>query len=356
MAKQATIKDVAQIAGVSTATVSRALNDPSYPVSQETKQRIQAAITQTNYIPNAAARSLRSDTSTDIGLLIPNLSNPFYLQTTIGITEVLSKHRYNLVFCNTMRNAKLEQQYLQQLYARNIRGVILSSVDDNGDTIRKFSQRGMQFVLLDQKLAGLDCAGIHFDVRAGARMAVEHLTGLGHRRIAFATMPMSRWSRMEMHSGYAEALAATGLRYDPALVYEAIPQDIPSPGKYELDAGRSIAARLIADGCPATAVICINDMMAIGLLKGLLEHHIRIPEDVSVFGCDDIPLAAAFSPALSTVCFHTVEAGRLAAMMLLENIGTEKSEMQLAMQLSPTLVIRDTVGPPRTHELHPGAV
>lgn len=346
MGKQATIRDVAKLAGVSLATVSRVLNDAEYPVRAELKQRVREAVEQLEYVPNATARSLRREGNRDIGLVIPNITNQFYLQTMLGINEVLEKNDYGIILCNTMRDPAQERACLRKLYERQARGVILSSVDENADIIREYEKKGMKFVLLDQKITGTQSPGINFDSRAGARMVAEHLLAQGHRRIAFATLPMTRWTRTETHMGYRDALVIAGVPYEPALVYERKPRDVDLYGDYDLEAGRCVAESFLRDGCPATAIICVNDMLAMGLIKTLRKNGIRVPEDVSVFGFDDIPFASTFEPALSTVHYPAVESGRLAAMMLLENLENEHTDMKVTMQLTPSLVIRDTVAPP----------
>ena len=346
MEKQATIRDVARLAGVSLATVSRVLSDGDYPVSAELKQRVRDAVAQLGYVPNTVARSLRQDVSRDIGLVIPNISNPFYLQTMLGINDALNKKDYSLILCNTMRNAQQERVYLRQLFERKVRGIILSSVDENADIVEEYGKKGMKFVLLDQKITGMESTGINFDSRAGARMATEHLISLGHSRIAFATMPMTRWTRTEMHMGYRDALVLAGLGYDSRLVYERMPEKLAPYADFELEAGKMIAESFLADGCPATAIVCINDMLAIGLIKTLKARGVRVPEDVSVFGFDDIPFASTFEPSLSTVHYPAIETGRLAAMMLMDTLESSSGEMPVSMQLAPSLVIRETVAPP----------
>ena len=346
MEKQATIRDVARLAGVSLATVSRVLSDGDYPVSAELKQRVRDAVAQLGYVPNTVARSLRQDVSRDIGLVIPNISNPFYLQTMLGINDALNKKDYSLILCNTMRNAQQERVYLRQLFERKVRGIILSSVDENADIVEEYGKKGMKFVLLDQKITGMESTGINFDSRAGARMATEYLISLGHSRIAFATMPMTRWTRTEMHMGYRDALVLAGLGYDSRLVYERMPEKLAPYADFELEAGKMIAESFLADGCPATAIVCINDMLAIGLIKTLKAKGIRVPEDVSVFGFDDIPFASTFEPSLSTVHYPAIETGRLAAMMLMDTLESGSGEMPVSMQLAPSLVIRETVAPP----------
>ena len=267
MGKQATIRDVAQLAGVSLATVSRVLNESDYPVREELRQKVRAAVEELDYVPNAVARSLRREAVKDIGLVIPNVSNPFYLQTMLGVNDVLSKNECSMILCNTLRDVEQERGCLRQLYERQTRGVILSSVDESGDVVMEYSRRGMRFVLLDQKLTGVESTGINFDSRAGARMAVEHLISMGHSRIAFATMPMTRWTRAEMHRGYRDALLGAGLSYDGSLIYEWSPSSWDANSDLELETGQYIAELFLGDGCPATAVLCVNDMVAIGMIK-----------------------------------------------------------------------------------------
>ena len=341
MAKQATIRDVAKLAGVSLATASRALNNPDYPVDARLRQKVRDAADKLEYVPNVMAQSLRRENSRDIGLVIPNVSNPFYLQTMLGINDVLAQRSYQMILCNTMRNAEQERAYLRRLYERQTRGVIISTVDESSEVVREYAQRGMKFVLLDQLPDGVESPGIHFDSRAGARMAVEYLISQGHRRIAFATMPMTRWTRIEMHKGYRDAHLMGGLAYDPALVYEFGTDASSLSDDPELRAGHDIASRFLADGCPATAIMCNNDMVAIGVIQTLLRSGKRVPQDVSVMGFDDIPFAAAFLPALTTIHCPAAETGRLAALMMLDILGN--SSMSVSMNLTPSLVVRESV-------------
>lgn len=343
MKKQATIRDVAALAGVSLATVSRALNDPDYPVNAALRQKVKEAAAELEYVPNMAARSLRRDMGRDIGIVIPNVSNPFYLQTLLGIDDVLSKNKFSMILCSSMRDPEQEKRNLQELYERQVKGIILSSVDDNAETVQEYIRRGMKFVLLDQHIAGIDCPGINFDSREGARTAVEYLVSQGHRKIAFATMPLIRWNRIEMHKGYREGLQAADVKHDEKLIYECALQQKDSGGDLELAVGHSIAERFLKDGCPATAIVCVNDMVAFGVIKTLISGGVRVPEDVSVVGFDDIPFAGTFIPALTTVRCPSAETGRLAALMLLDTINSGARDMTLSMNLAPRLIIRETV-------------
>lgn len=352
MEKKITIKEVAKAAGVSVATASRALNDPAYPVNAQLRQRVKQVAEQLEYVPNAVARALREKGYQDVGLVIPNVSNPFYLQAMLGIDEVLSKSNYSILLCNTMRDAGKERDCLRRLYERQAKGVILSSVENSSQHITEYMKKGMKFVLLDQMFSGVSCPGINFDSRAGARIAVEHLIAMGHRSIGFVTLPLTRWTRMEMYRGYQDALLAAGLPNDGALLFKCE----ATPGGHETDmelqAGKELALAFLAQGCPTTALLCVNDMVAIGLIQTLNHQGLKVPEDVSVIGFDDIPLAAAFYPALTTVHYPAIETGRLAALMLLESLSSSAaSDLSMSMKLTPQLVHRDTVAPPKVATL-----
>lgn len=346
MGKQATIRDVAELANVSLATVSRVLTDSSYPVSPELKQRVRDAAEKLQYIPNGS-RGLTYGQQRDIALVLPNITNQFYMQTMLGVGDVLVKQDYNLVLCNTVRNARQEHTFLYQLYNKGVKGVILSSVDENADIVNEYVRKGMKFVLLDQKISNMECSGISFDSREGARLATQYLIDKEHTSIAFATLPMNRWTRTEMFKGYQGALRSAGLSCSRKLVYERMPEEVPNYSNLELETGCMIAKEFLKAGCPATAIVCINDMLAIGVIRTLVANGVKVPEDVSVIGFDDIPFSGIFMPALTTVHCSAVEMGRLAALMLLDSFENEMNEAPVSMRLAPTLVVRDSVAGPR---------
>ena len=343
MEKQSTIRDVARLAGVSVATVSRVLCDSDYPVSPQLKQRVREAAQSLNYVPNAMAKSLRKSECRDVGVVIPGIANPFYLQAVRGINEVLSQNGYSMILCDTQNDPQRERMYLQQLAQRQVSGVILSSARDDEASVGEYAGRGLRFVTLDQKIEDIDCPSINFDSRAGARMATEHLLAMGHRRIAFATLPLTRWTRTQMLQGYKDALAVAGIPFEESFVYvcaEKPPQPYLDRESY---AGQKIAEEILRDGKNVTATLCVNDMLAIGLMNSFLKNGLRIPEDISVVGFDDIPFAQLYTPALPTVRYPAMETGRLAATVLLDPMIHTSQNAPLAMNLTPQLVVRDTV-------------
>ena len=344
MAKHVTRREVARRAGVADSAAAREVDSPGMTGDAGLAVWGREAADKLEYVPNVMAQALRRERCRDIGVIIPNVSNPFYLQTMLGINDVLAQQSYQMLLCNTMRNAEQEQRYLRQLYERQTKGVIISTVGESSDAIRDYARRGMKFVLLAQLPDGVESPGIHFDSRMGARIGVEHLIAQGHRRIAFATMPMTRWTRIEMHKGYRDAHLMNGLPYDAALVYESGSDQLDLADDPELLAGRDIASRFLQDGRPATAIMCNNDMVAIGVIQTLLKNGVRVPQDVSVMGFDDIPFAAAFLPALTTIHCPAAETGRLAALMMLDILNNNaNNSMAVSMNLTPSLVVRDSV-------------
>lgn len=340
MDKPSTIYDVAKLAGISVATASRVLSGSNYPVSAATRQKIRDAATRLNYVPNTLAKSLRHRTNPDVGVVLPSVSNPFYQQALIGISDVLTQNDCNIILCNTNLSADKEHTCLRQLYERQVKSVILSSVDTSSDVIREFSQKGMRFVLLDQFFEDLETPGLRFDTYTGAKLAVEHLIQQGHKKIAFGTTSLDTWTKKQMFRGYRDALLSAGLEYDPQLLFECPVEAILTSTDQDLGIGRQIAFAYLNSDRSATAVFCINDMAAVGVIRTLEIRNIHVPEDLSIVGFNDIPIAAAYNPPLTTVSYPAANAGRLAAMMLTDTLAPE---MALAMNLVPQLMERKSV-------------
>ncbi|MEN6417412.1 MAG: LacI family DNA-binding transcriptional regulator [Clostridiaceae bacterium] len=340
--KRPTIRDVAREAHVSIATVSRAISNSDYPMNDALRERVRSAASEMGYHPSVAAQMLRQDANRDICLIVPNISNPYYLQALRGINAVVSENDYMFVLCNTERQAQREHEYLRQLYQRQCLGAIISSVDTNPDTINQYVEKGMKIVLLDQQLRGAKCPTIRFDSRGSGELATNYLIGLGHRKIAFATMPLSRWTRQEIYHGYQDALINSSITPDDSFLFVADPPNDSYGGDIELTAGANIAADFLAGQCDATAILCINDMVAFGVLQTLLQNGVRVPDDISVMGFDDVPFAGVYSPALTTIRYPSEQTGRFAAMMLLDSISSNKGLDTIEMQLNPQLVVRQS--------------
>lgn len=337
-----TIGDVAKLAGVSVATVSRVFNDSGYPVSKESRERVLRAAETLSYSPNSVARSLKKASNNEIGVIVPTITNPFYSQAILGIEQELQRSGYNLLLCNSFREPQRERDYLNSLYSKQIMGVIISSVTHEGGNVKEFAQKGISFMLLDQKIPGINCDYISFDSREGARLAVAYLISRGHRRIALVTTPLTRWTRQEIFAGYRQALFENEIEYDPSLLFEAGEEHEDPNTFYENRTGGQLARDFLAQGRQATACLCVNDMVAFSFIQELNANKVSVPGDVSVVGFDDIPFASMFSPALTTVHCPSVEMGRMAAKMLIETFSGREST-QLGVKLAPSIMERNSV-------------
>ena len=342
--KKVTITDVAKAAQTSPTTVSRVLNNTEYPVSLELRERILNAARTLGYAQSVPSRKKSCAEQRDIGVIMPNITNLFYPQTVLGIEGAIADSGYNILLFNTLRNKKREQECLQLLFERQVKGVIISAVDNTIDNLGKYLNSGMKFVLLDQLVDDSNgCPSLNFDSRKGARMAIKHLVAKGHRRIAFATTPLTRWTRMETFKGYKEALALADIEFDEDLVFIASEEQEGISSNYEVDAGKRLAVEFHDKGGPATAILCVNDMVAFGVIKELADLGVQVPEDVSIIGFDDIPLSEVFIPSLTTIRYPAYDTGKLAAMLLLDNMSNNLNQLSINMKMDPQFVERRTV-------------
>lgn len=335
-----TIYDVAKMAKVSPATVSRVLSGSDYPVREALRKRVVEAAKKLNYSPNTLARNLKSNTSNDIGVIIPTISNPFYSSVILGIEKEADKRGYNLLLCNTFRDVEKEKRYLQSLYEKQVKGIIISTW--GAKNVEEYINKGLEFVLLDQKIDNLECSFISFDCFRGAYMAVEYLIANGHRKIAFVSTPLTRWTRKETFNGYKAALTDNGIDVNEEyLLIGNHEKEVQEEG-FEFINGKLMADEFIKRKLDATAVLAVNDMTAFGFIQQMYVYGKKIPEDISVVGFDDISFSKMFSPPLTTVQYPAYEVGRLAAMLLLDKIsGHNHSTMNV--KLNPKLIIRDSV-------------
>lgn len=337
-----TIYDVAKMAKVSPATASRVLSGSAYPVKEELRKRVIEAANMLNYSPNVLARSLKNNTSNDIGVIIPTISNPFYSSVILGIENEADRKGYNLLLCNTFRDVEKEKRYLQSLYEKQVKGVIISALGSGN--IKDYMDKGLEFVLLDQRIDGLDCSFISFDCFKGAYMAVEYLVCNGHRRIAFISSPLTKWTRNETFKGYTAALADSGIDVqEEYLLIGSNEEEVDEEG-FEFKNGKQMADEFMRRKLDATAVLAVNDMTAFGFIQQMHLHGKKVPEDISVIGFDDISFARMFSPPLTTIQYPAYEVGRLAALLLLDKL-TGNNHSSMSVNLHPKLIIRDSVRP-----------
>jgi LacI family repressor for deo operon, udp, cdd, tsx, nupC, and nupG len=339
--RAARIRDVARLAGVSTATVSRALTDPDR-VSPASRARVLEAVAQVGYLPNPMARSLRSQKTRMVLVVLPDLANTFFSKILQGIEETLFAAGYGMIIGNLDGSPEKEARFAAFTAAGQVDGALLlnghlfgQTRDGRGEAMRA----AVPLVALCEAIPSAPVPQIEVDNRAAARGATAHLAALGHRRIAYLAGPPGNALEVERYAGYLEGLAEANLAPDPDLVL---------PGDYTLEAGARAALRLLESPRRPTAVFSSNDEMAIGLMRGLAEGGLRVPDDVSVAGFDDIEFAAVADPPLTTVRQPRGALGRTGAAVLLDLMAGREAPARI--RLGTELVVRGSTGaPPQEH-------
>jgi LacI family repressor for deo operon, udp, cdd, tsx, nupC, and nupG len=331
----ARIKEVARLACVSTATVSRALATP-HQVSPETRARVLEAVAKVGYVPNPAARSLRSRKTNMALVVLPDLGNIFFSQVLRGIEEVLFANGYGMIIGDINGGAEKEAGFAAFAAAGQVDGVLLL----NGHLLRQEgetspSELGVPVVALCEAIEGAGIPQIEANNREAASIMTQYLARLGHREIGHIRGPAENVLERERFAGYSEGLEKAGLTFDPALVW---------PGDYKLETGALIGRQIVARETRPTAVFCSNDEMAIGLLRTLASEGLRVPEDISVAGFDDIEFAAMATPALTTIRQPRRELGRQGATALLQLLRGRNPPARL--RLETELIERASTAPP----------
>lgn len=304
------IRRVAELAGVSVATVSRTLKNPDV-VAPATRERVQAAVAAANYRPNGMAVQFRSRRTGNLVVLVPLIANSFFARVIAGIQQAAQAAGYRVLLCDTAGDERREREYAELVYARQADGVIQLRAFD------PFAGQGdiPPVVNACEVLAEHTWPKVRLDNRAAARCLTEHLLALGHRRIALIKGPEDSPLTLERLAGYQEALTQAGIALDPGLLHE---------GDFTLAAGAAAARALLALPDRPTALFCCSDEMAIGALQILRRSGLRVPEDISLAGFDDIAFAAYTEPPLTTIAQPAEAFGQRAVAMLLEvlNGGT----------------------------------
>lgn len=297
------IRDVASAAGVSVTTVSNVLNGRDRRMRPETKERVLQAIDRLGYRPSALARQFRTGRTRTLGLVVPSVANPFWGAVAHQVERAALAKGYSLLICNSERDIDAERNYAEMLLASGVRGVILGSSPLSFAPFAELAARGLLIAAFDDAPPNVDSVvalSASVDNELGARMAAQHLVGLGHRRIGFVSGPMDTASRLRRLQGVRTTLAKVGLDLDPALLWEGA--GIRGFGDTEgPELGRVAIRELLSRDDPPTAVITVNDMYALGCIAGARDLGFSVPEDLSVVGFDDVVLAQIVQPALTTI-------------------------------------------------------
>ncbi|CAB1248826.1 HTH lacI-type domain-containing protein [Ruminococcaceae bacterium BL-6] len=339
--KKSTIYDIASKTGFSASTVSRVLSGSTYPVHEQTRRKILECAQELHYV-RSAQRARFGFRDLEIGVILPNISNPFYPQIAMGILSEAKKYNCNVFFCDSFRSEENQREYIRSLLRKKIRGIIISPLFKHFSELELLRKKGVEIVVVDQEIEGISCSQVQFDTVKGGILAVDYLASMGHREIAFLGAPLTRISRREALEGFKIGMMKNGL---PVREENVILSDIEEEigGSYEFENGRILAERFMKLQNRPTAIMAVNDMTAIGIMQWLmLEGRVSIPGQVSIIGFDNVYLAKMVTPPLTTIQQPAYETGKLALKLLMDRINGGGSDVY-SISLEPELIIRGTV-------------
>lgn len=337
--KAAKIQDVALAAGVSTATVSRALSNPDL-LSKATREAVQEAIRTTGYRANRAARNLRKQSAGAVLVLVPSLGNPFFSQILAGITSGFAESEYSVLIAETAVGAQRDRQLADYFGGGRVDGMISLDGSLEESSLAVIADAGVadRVVFACEWVAGSSYPSVRSDNEKGAHLAVQHLYDLGHREIAHVTGPKGNVLTRARRQGMLAERARLGLTVRDEWIIR---------GDFSLESGHAAAQQIVAMKDRPTAVFCASDMVAIGLISGLTAAGLSVPGDISVVGFDDIEMSAYYIPALTTIRQDRRSLGLRSAQMLLDQLAqaSEAPQDRPADLIDVQLIARDSTAP-----------
>jgi LacI family transcriptional regulator len=325
----ANIQDVAKLAGVSIATVSRVLNGTAR-VNSDVKARVDAAIQELRYQPSPAARSLRVNRSRMIGLLVSDIQNPFFIRLIQGVEDEAQRKGYSLILCNSDENPQKEQHYLDVLCAERVAGVIIVPTREQQRALKQFQEHEIPVVAVDRRVKDSSIDAVLIDNIRGAHEAVAHLIANGYRRIGAITGPMTVTTGWERIVGYRQALHEAGIAHDPVL---------EQSGPFRVESGRQLAKELLDLEDPIDALFVGSNLLTIGAIDSITTRNLRIPTDLAIVGYDELPWTSTGSISLTTVTQPVYELGSTAALRLFQRLQNPTQQARQEIILTPTLSI-----------------
>jgi LacI family transcriptional regulator len=333
-----TLKDVAAMAGVHPATVSRALNpETRLLVSDDTADRILAAADSLGYRPNTVARSLRTRRSNTIGVLLPDLNNPLFPPIVRGIEDRLSSAGYVALIGNTDSDDERERLVFELMRDRHVDGFVFATARLRSSVLAEASAAGIPVVLVNRAAEGYGFPSVSVDNERGIAMSVAHLASLGHSKIAHVAGPQGISTGLSRYRGYVAAMAEHGLGVTDELVVTAT--------GYTIDEGERCGRELLAANAGCTAIAAANDMLAMGCYAAIEQAGLSCPKDISVVGFNDMPFIDRLTPPLTSVSFAHYEVGREAGRLILEQIASGSASSQMHY-LAPELKVRGSTAAP----------
>ena len=332
----ATMKDVAQLAGVSTATVSRALMNPE-KVSVSTRKRVEAAVLEAGYSPNTLARNLRRNESKTIITIVPDICDPYFAEIIRGIEDAAVENDYLVLLGDSGQQKKRESSFVNLVFTKQADGMLLLGTDHPFDVSKPEQKNLPPMVMACEFAPELELPTVHIDNLTSAFEAVNYLAQLGHKRIAQISGPTTATLCKFRQQGYQQALRRAGVSMNPA--YSTV-------GDFTFEAGAQAVRQLLALPEQPTAIFCHNDAMAIGAIQEAKKLGLRVPQDLSIVGFDDIQFAQYCDPPLTTISQPRYEIGRQAMLMMLDLL--KGNDVQAGSRLlEAKLVVRGSTAPPR---------
>ena len=324
----ANIKEVARVAGVSVATVSRVLNK-NLNVKPKLRQKVLDAIQELNYQPSGIARNMRNQSARVIGLIITDIQNPFFTSLVRSVEDVAHQNHYTILLCNSDEDTEKEQLYFEVLSQERVAGVIL--VPSTSLSNKKIFKYKFPIVLVDRFVKDLDADSVTIDNELGAYEAVSHLIKLGHSRIGIVYAPTNVSTALGRYTGYKQALQENNIAFE---------DELTQMGDFKEQGGYIAANKLLDLSIPPTAIFSTNNLMTLGVLKAIHERGLKIPEDISIVGFDDMPWLSFFTPPLTAVRQPIYEIGKIAAELLLERLKGKATGQYQKIVLKPELIVR----------------
>lgn len=330
------IAEIARRANVSTATVSRTLNQ-SGPVKAATARKVWRAVTELNYVPNSHARTLVSGRSRIIGVIVSDITNPFFPELLRSFETLAADKQYDLLVTSTDYETTRMTACLRRMLERKVDGVAMMTSEMDLGVIKELSRRGVPIVFMDVGQVGPKMSHVMIDYGNGVRQAVDHLAALGHKRMAFISGPLELHSARTRRQAFLEGLRMHGIAPDKKLLRE---------GTHTAEGGRAAMSALLRLSKRPTAVVCSNDWTAIGALNAIAASGLRVPQDISLVGFDDIPLVSYTNPPLTSVRMSASDVGTVAFRALFGLISGERIEGDV-YQIPTELIARASSARPR---------